>query len=490
MGMIPWYSPRGETIAELMMRQGDIQAQAQRQQALLWGNAINQVGQIGAQAVERHQEQKQREKASAALESAFSTWDGEDPRALYRSLAPALGPEAAIKVTTGFASLTKSAQPDPKAVVGALAALPQEFVAKNWLEVKKRVGPIFGIDLPDEPTPEILQAIPALDAKLNGKGGQEGYTLTPGSKRFGPDNKMVAEVPVAPKEPASLDQALFAAQQAGNQQEVQRLLDLKAREAAATRAPRERDPVAAELAALRLEEARGKFDAQKAGKEALEKMGPEWTGVIGRATSSMPAARQGAWRETFTRAAQSGDKAELADSIKQAAIEGENVDVKNQVVGRMATIASLNDAKAILGEMKAAGVPTNWLSGNVEDLARKLGTTTNPQYVALGNRLMGTLINYRRAATGVQFGDKEAAQYERMFPNYRQTLPVNLALVDGLMREMKTYDKVYWEYKLGKKGAQLVGALPDESAETGTPKRPPKVPANFKWNPAVRRWQP
>lgn len=130
-------------------------------------------------------------------------------------------------------------------------------------------------------------------------------------------------------------------------------------------------------------------------------------------------------------------------------------------------MASLNDASAILQEMQAKGVPTGFLTGTAEDLVRKVGKSTNPEYVALANRLAGTLINYRRAATGVAFGEREAAQYEKMFPNYRNELPVNLALIQGLQREMKTYDDVYWESKLGKDGKAFVFGESVKAPPTG-----------------------
>lgn len=151
-----------------------------------------------------------------------------------------------------------------------------------------------------------------------------------------------------------------------------------------------------------------------------------------------------------------GNQDELRSVIKQAAIEGENVDTKNQVLGRQATMAALADARTVLAAMKQAGVPTNILSGTAEDIARKLGTSTNPQYVEFGNALQDALISYRRAATGVAFGKEEGAEYARMFPNYRQTLPVNEAAINGMERAMRTRDKAYWEHKLGPDGAKAI----------------------------------
>lgn len=195
-------------------------------------------------------------------------------------------------------------------------------------------------------------------------------------------------------------------------------------------------------------------------------LSPAYRNALERVISNVPANRRGPKLTHAQRLFDEQNEPELKDFIRQNAIEGENVDVKNQVLGRMATIASLKDTQDILKEMKAKGVPTNIIAGSAEDVARKLGTSTNPEYVALGNRLAGTLINYRRAATGVAFGEKEGAQYARMFPSYKNTMPVNLALIDGLMREMNTYDKAYWEHKLGKDGAALIlGA--SEAAPTG-----------------------
>ena len=188
---------------------------------------------------------------------------------------------------------------------------------------------------------------------------------------------------------------------------------------------------------------------------------PVYRNALERVLSSIPANRRGPKITHANRLFEEQNEKELKDFIRLNAIESEPVDIRQQITGRMATLASLRDTRDVLREMKAAGVPTNIMSGSVEDVARKLGTSTDPRYVAMSNRLAGTLINYRRAATGVAFGEREGAAYEKMFPNYRNTLPVNEALLDGLEREMTTYDKTYWEHKLGNDGAALViGAAP------------------------------
>lgn len=195
--------------------------------------------------------------------------------------------------------------------------------------------------------------------------------------------------------------------------------------------------------------------------------------ALDRSIMSIPAVRRGTVVQLANRLFREGNLDELKSTIKQAAIEGENVDTKNQVRGREATKAALADTKLMLAELQAKGVPTNWFSGTAEDLARRLGTSTNPDYVRLGTRLMDTLITYRRAATGVQFSAKETEQYAKMFPNYKQSLPVNLATLDGMLRAISTNDRVFWEQKLGKDGADLV--VGDSSSDV-----PTSVPAGVK----------
>lgn len=204
----------------------------------------------------------------------------------------------------------------------------------------------------------------------------------------------------------------------------------------------------------------------------------EWQNTISRVLDNMQPQRRTQKLATFGRLLSEGNDTELKDQIRQTAIEGENVDLKNQVMGRQTMRNSIKDVRALLADLKKDGVPTNMMSGSMEDLARWLGTSTNPQYVAMANRVNDMLITYRRSATGVAFGEKEQAEYAKMFPNYRQTLPVNEATLDGLSRSVESNDATYWTHKLGPQGAKLVmgvGADKDGGGNNtaNAPKREP-----------------
>lgn len=219
-----------------------------------------------------------------------------------------------------------------------------------------------------------------------------------------------------------------------------------------------------------IEDARRTYQsASRPGIEIDAEMPSEFKTAIERAIGSIPAARRGTWIQTANRLWSEGNTSELKSIIKQAAIESEDVTTKSQVRNRMATVAALNDVVVMLNDLKRAGVPTGWLAGNAEDLMRRLGRSTNPQYVAIANRMADTLINYRRAATGAAFSVQESQAYERMFPNYKQQFPVNMAAVEGLLRAIGTNDRVFWENKLGASGARLVSAIEDKDDAKSTP---------------------
>ena len=200
--------------------------------------------------------------------------------------------------------------------------------------------------------------------------------------------------------------------------------------------------------------------SRNVANEELDKLPPEYRGAFEAATALIPATRRPAAVREMARLWELGDETTLKERIKQYALAAENVDARNRVRGRQETIRALRDAEVIIKEARAAGVPFDWAHGTAENLARVFGKTTNPRYVRLRQRLSDALINYRRAATGVQFSVRESRDYQAMFANYKNDVPVNAELIRGLYDSMRANDRVYWEQRLGPAGADLVG-VPD-----------------------------
>lgn len=179
MPTLPMFRPEGQTIAELLMRQGDIAGRAALARGAAWGNAISGIGEAAAGAYTQYKQQKDQQKREDMLSAAMASFNPENPMEFYRRTAVAVGPEAAMRVTSGMASLMKmqtEAQPDPKdaaTVLSGVAAMIEKApgaVAQNWPAIRQAVGkyaPMFGLPVPEEYTPEVGQQIVALNAGLN-----------------------------------------------------------------------------------------------------------------------------------------------------------------------------------------------------------------------------------------------------------------------------------------------------------------------------------
>lgn len=184
------YTPRyADSIAQLLARQGDIAAAGAARSGEIWGQTVGNLGQIAGQAVQGYAAQKEQEKAKKTMEqrqemfgAALETWDGKDPMSLYRKMAVVVGPEDALKVTSGLVGLQnlgkKPDAPDLKdfqATVGGLyatkKALGEEYLAKNWATIAPTLAPgvkaFLGVELPQEYTPEIGKNIDALNDQWN-----------------------------------------------------------------------------------------------------------------------------------------------------------------------------------------------------------------------------------------------------------------------------------------------------------------------------------
>lgn len=212
---------------------------------------------------------------------------------------------------------------------------------------------------------------------------------------------------------------------------------------------------------------------QQAELETLSGAPLDWQLAFSRATDDLTPAKKNNRMRTFNLAMQNGRLEEAGEIVMQAAIESENVDDQRRIMGRREMAAALGEVREVLKQ-----VPTNYLKATAEDTAAALGLSTDPKLRALKTRLESIRIDYRRATTGVQFSQPEDKQYADLLPDYHNTMPVNLAVIDGLISQMNTNDKVYWKNKVGLKGAELVGALPKATEQPATTTQPFKV-GNF-----------
>lgn len=127
----PGMNPRrAGTIADLILRRGDIQARRAQTSGDIWGRALAGLGQQIGGAIQQHQERKEGGKRSEALMSLASSpvW-GEDPREGFAQAVGILGPEGGAAFAKGIMATGEVAQqPDP-----GVAQKNLPVIAKGWL---------------------------------------------------------------------------------------------------------------------------------------------------------------------------------------------------------------------------------------------------------------------------------------------------------------------------------------------------------------------
>lgn len=173
-------------------------------------------------------------------------------------------------------------------------------------------------------------------------------------------------------------------------------------------------------------------------------MQPDMSDALNRATMTLPSNQRAQVVSTVNQQVNRGNLNGAKDTIRQAALEGEDVATRNQVRGRREVVQALTSIEGLLKDL-----PTNLVSGTVEDVARRLGTSTDQRYVRVGQRLNTLLQSYRRSITGAAFSQAETSEYNTIFPAYTNTPPVNTTLINALREAFSDNDRIYWDYKLG-----------------------------------------
>lgn len=197
----------GNSIAELIARQGEIAGRAAEQKGMLWANAIGNVGQIASGAVQQYQEQKQQSRRDAALSQFIDSGAWQDPKIALVGSVKILGPKDGPQFAEGLIGVAKmNATQNP---AEAIKALP--MVARGLLAAPDSMKPgLYGSaralminaklmtpdQLPEQWSPELEPVVGA----IAGQKEEEGFTLSPGAVRFDPSGKQIAAVPAAPKE--------------------------------------------------------------------------------------------------------------------------------------------------------------------------------------------------------------------------------------------------------------------------------------------------
>lgn len=174
---------------------------------------------------------------------------------------------------------------------------------------------------------------------------------------------------------------------------------------------------------------------------------------------------------SFNQALSEGNIDQAKMVVKSVALNAMPVDQNNRVTTRESLFTELATIQQGLSELQTKyGISTNFLTGTEQDVLQRIGKTVSPQAQYLQTRILNDVIAFRRAATGVQFSQKESEQYSQMFPRLGAEMEVNkaniAALNDSMVNEIRNvygayignsnFDKLFKDdYKISSFGSAI-----------------------------------
>ncbi len=222
------------------------------------------------------------------------------------------------------------------------------------------------------------------------------------------------------------------------------------------------------------------------------------------AVIGLPAKQMAIAQNTFNNYLKSGDEKGAKDYLIRVAMAGATADQQNQAIGRKNGLATMMDVKQLLDTAKAKGASTNLLTGNLENVAQKLGATSNPDFAYIGSQIQQSLQVYRRSMTGVAFSPNESAEYAKIFPDITNIGTLNATKISSLIDSFNRNNRAVLSFYIGDNnydqlfGKAVTPELPSgQQTQNITAKldlilqgktAPPKKESIFNKNPLEMLW--
>jgi len=273
--------------------------------------------------------------------------------------------------------------------------------------------------------------------------------LDPNSSTFVQDlSALQAKIKPKPVGQSDFEQAFL--RDKGYLPSVNDILDYKAREAAAGRAP-----------------AKGGITVP------ITATNKPYIDAFNSAVTGMPANRIEQAQTTFSQLLSSGDTEGAKSYIVRTAMANAGVDQQNQAIGRTQAIAAMNDIENLLKQAKEKGANTNILTGTLVNIGNRLGASPNTDLSYIGSRIMQALIVYRKGMTGVAFGAQEAKDYKKIFSDITNIESLNTAKISALRDALNSNNRAALAFYIGDTnyeklfGKEQTSQLPSSGGTSG-----------------------
>lgn len=201
----PAYRPppqdSGQTMLDLIMHGGQIQADAARNSGNIWGNAFASIGNTLAGGFTQVAAENERKKQSIAFEAAIKSGD---PQRIITVLGPERGP-AVITALSAHAPDGMKRYTDRMTLgrdqARGILAVPADMRPAAYTFARNGLI-AAGAFKPEELPEDYATATPIISQVANYGAdpakAPDGFTLSPGQQRFGADGRPIASAPPEP----------------------------------------------------------------------------------------------------------------------------------------------------------------------------------------------------------------------------------------------------------------------------------------------------
>ena len=146
---------------------------------------------------------------------------------------------------------------------------------------------------------------------------------------------------------------------------------------------------------------------------------------------------------------QNGDDKGAKEYLKNIARDSADSAQKDRIMGKERTVDFLDEIQTDLNTLEQAGIGTGFLRGNMEDLVNRIGKTVDPRFAKVATKIAVSVINYRNAMSGVAFGEKESADYRKLFPAKNKLGDFNTANITAIRDSFKGDTEKFYQQRMG-----------------------------------------
>lgn len=198
-----------------------------------------------------------------------------------------------------------------------------------------------------------------------------------------------------------------------------------------------------EIASMKYELDAQKFVLENGLNSAIDAI-PEFSGLndaFGSISLGFSDNQSKIARKEFNSLLGEGKIQQAKEFLVSSAISTLNTEQKNKAIGRSEALLALDDIESLLNKYEQKGGDTGFFSGKMEDIANKIGKTTDPELALIQNQIRLAIVDYRRAVSGAAFTESEAAEYERLFPSIGKVEEFNNSSLSSLRQTFNRNQK-------------------------------------------------